>query len=134
MSRHYLTDVIVFIGIKRHLITDIFQYQSQSVYTDNITMWKQRENVKLVDKIVWRKMSNFPATSWREHVTSWREHATSWREHVTFGWDDNDDVRFVLDQHAYAYFYNAETTVGWHRTHYSEPNSLSPAAYVVLRA
>jgi uncharacterized protein YcaQ len=26
--------------------------------------------------------------------------AISWREQVTFWWDDNDDVRFVLDQHA----------------------------------
>ena len=26
--------------------------------------------------------------------------AISWREQVTFQWDDNDDVCFVLDQHA----------------------------------
>jgi hypothetical protein len=26
--------------------------------------------------------------------------AISWQEQVTFQWDDDDDVHFVLDQHA----------------------------------
>jgi hypothetical protein len=50
-------------------------------------------------------MSNFSAKSWREHVTFW--------------WDDNDDVHFVLHQHAELDFYSV-------RTHYSdsEPTSV----------
>jgi hypothetical protein len=26
--------------------------------------------------------------------------AISWQEQVNFQWDDDDDIRFVLDQHA----------------------------------
>ena len=34
--------------------------------------------------------------------------AISWREQVNFQWDDDDDdVRFVLDQHAELDFYSA---------------------------
>ena len=40
-------------------------------------------------------MSNFSAILWREHVTFW--------------WDDDDDVRFVLDQHAELGFYSASS-------------------------
>ena len=34
---------------------------------------------------------------------------TSWREQVTFWWDDDYDVRFVLDQHAELDIYNANS-------------------------
>jgi len=34
--------------------------------------------------------------------------AISWREQVNFQWND-DDVRFVLDQHAELYFYSASS-------------------------
>jgi len=34
--------------------------------------------------------------------------ATSWREQVNLGWDD-DEVRFVLDQHSELDFYNASS-------------------------
>ena len=40
----------------------------------------------------WHQMSNFSAISWREQVTFW--------------WDDND-FRFVLDQHTELDFYSA---------------------------
>jgi hypothetical protein len=33
----------------------------------------------------------------------------SWREQVNNQWDDDDEVRFVLDQHAELDFYNASS-------------------------
>jgi hypothetical protein len=44
--------------------------------------------------VVWRQFSNCSAISWREQVN--------------FQWDD-DDVRFVLDQHAELDFYSASS-------------------------
>ena len=35
--------------------------------------------------------------------------ALSWREQVNFQWDDDDEVRFVLDQHAELDFYSASS-------------------------
>jgi len=35
--------------------------------------------------------------------------AISWQEQVTFGWHDNDDVHFVLDQHTELDFYSASS-------------------------
>ena len=53
--------------------------------------------------------------------------AISW-EQVTFWWDDNDDVRFVLHQHAELDFYSA-------RTHYSDSEETSLDSYsLVLHA
>ena len=34
--------------------------------------------------------------------------AKSWREQVTFQWDD-DEIRFVLNQHAWSGFYSASS-------------------------
>jgi hypothetical protein len=43
--------------------------------------------------------------------------AISWREQVNFQWDD-DEVRFVLDEHAELDFYRASSlkqqSAGWH--------------------
>jgi hypothetical protein len=36
--------------------------------------------------------------------------AISWREYVKFQWDD-DEVRFVLDQHADLDFYSASSSI-----------------------
>jgi hypothetical protein len=44
--------------------------------------------------VVQRKLSNFSALSWQEQVN--------------FQWDD-DEVRFVLDQHAKLNFYSANS-------------------------
>ena len=57
------------------------------------------------------KMSNLSAISWREQVTSW--------------WDDDDDVRFVLDQHVELDFYRAI---------YSSLKQHSTSGHVVLLA
>jgi hypothetical protein len=46
-----------------------------------------------VSDYFWSQMSNFSAISWQEQVTFW--------------WDYDDDVRFVLDQHADLDFYSA---------------------------
>ena len=35
--------------------------------------------------------------------------AISWREQVTYGWDDDHDVHFVLDQHAELDFYSTSS-------------------------
>ena len=35
--------------------------------------------------------------------------AVSWLEQVNFQWDDDDEVRFVLDQHAKLDFYSASS-------------------------
>jgi hypothetical protein len=35
--------------------------------------------------------------------------AISWPEQVNFQWDDDDDVRFVQDQHAELDFYSASS-------------------------
>ena len=35
--------------------------------------------------------------------------AVSWREQVNFQWDDDDETRFVLDQHAELDFYSASS-------------------------
>jgi hypothetical protein len=35
--------------------------------------------------------------------------AVSWLEQVDFQWDDDDEVHFVLDQHAKLDFYNASS-------------------------
>ena len=40
-------------------------------------------------------MSNFSAISWREQVTIW--------------WDDDDNVRFVLDEHTELDFYSVSS-------------------------
>jgi hypothetical protein len=69
--------------------------------------------------------------------------AISWREQVNFQQDD-DEVRFVLDQHAELDFYSARSltqqsagrlTCRFTRTHYSdsEPTSLCPFS-LMLRA
>ena len=47
--------------------------------------------------VVKRQFSNFTAI------------AMSWREQVNFQWDDDDEVRFVLDQHAELDFYSASS-------------------------
>ena len=49
----FKTDTIVFISIEHHVVTltDIFQYQCQSVDTDSITQWDQRTNFNLPIKI-----------------------------------------------------------------------------------
>jgi hypothetical protein len=45
--------------------------------------------------VVYRQLSNFSGVSWREQVN--------------FQWDDDDEVCFVLDQHASLYFYSASS-------------------------
>ena len=49
----FKTDTVVFISIEHHVVTltDIFQYQCQSVDTDSITQWDQRTNFNLPKKI-----------------------------------------------------------------------------------
>jgi hypothetical protein len=47
--------------------------------------------------VVKRQFSNFTAI------------AMSWREQVNFQWDDDDEVRFVLDQHAELDFYSTSS-------------------------
>ena len=39
--------------------------------------------------------------------------ANSRREHVNFQWDDDDEVRFVLDQHSELDFYSASSLKQW---------------------
>jgi hypothetical protein len=50
----------------------------------------------------------------------------SWREQVNFQWDD-DEVRFVLGQHAELDFYSASTleqqSAGWH---------VAPLGHIIL--
>jgi hypothetical protein len=33
----------------------------------------------------------------------------SWREQINFQWDDDDEIRFVLDQHSELDFYSASS-------------------------
>jgi len=52
----------------------------------------------------------------------------SWREQVNFNWDD-DEVHFVLDQHA-LYDFNSVSSIKqqswrWTRTHYSDSEATS---------
>jgi hypothetical protein len=50
----------------------------------------------------------------------------SWREQINFQWDD-DEVRFVLDQHAELDFYSASSlkqlSAGWH---------VAPLGHIIL--
>ena len=71
---------------------------SEQYYLENI--WVNEGII-----VVQHQMSNFSAIPWQEHVEFW--------------WDD-DDIRFVLDQHAKLDFYSVSSlkqqSMGWHVT------------------
>jgi len=53
--------------------------------------------------------------------------AISWREQVNFQWDDDDEVRFVLDQHAELDFYSASSL-----KQQSEGRHVAPFGHIIL--
>jgi hypothetical protein len=62
--------------------------------------------------VVYRQFSNFSAISWREQVN--------------FQWDD-DEVRFVLDQHAGLDFYSASSL-----KQQSADRHVTPLGHIIL--
>jgi predicted alpha/beta hydrolase len=67
-----------------------------------------------------------------EWVSDWRQFcnfsAISWREQVNFQWDDDDDEgRFVLDQHAELDFYSASSL-----KQQSTSRHVAPLGHIIL--
>jgi hypothetical protein len=54
--------------------------------------------------------------------------AISWREQVNFQWDD-DEVRFVLDQHAELYLYSASSL-----KQQSASRHVAPLGHIILNS
>jgi hypothetical protein len=61
----------------------------------------------------WCQLSNFSATSWREQDN--------------FQWNDDDEVHFVLDQHALLDFYSAISL-----TQQSAERHVAPVGHIIL--